>query len=97
MSISFPNDDGFVLVDFHALWCEPCKWVIPILDDVLIHFEGKISLEKCDIDEHPDVAKDFHVMSVPTLILFHNKKEIWRMRGFDTAQKMIRVLEDFVK
>jgi len=83
----------FVLIDFYAEWCEPCKWVVPILDDVSKHFEGKIKFGKIDIDHHPDISKALTIMSVPTLILFAHQKEIWRMRGFEPAPALIKTLE----
>lgn len=85
-----------VLVDFHAIWCEPCKWVEPVLDEVLKNFNGKIILHKVDIDQLPDVAREYHVLSVPTLILFKKGKEVWRMRGFDTAPMLIKTMGRFV-
>lgn len=90
---NFPSTNDFVIVDFYADWCEPCKWALPIINDVITHFEGKIVLEKINIDEQPDIAAEYHILSVPTFILFHNKKEIWRMRGFDIAPVMIRKIE----
>ena len=86
----------FILVDFYALWCEPCKWVEPVLDEVLKNFSGKIILHKLDIDMHPDVAREYHVLSVPTLVLFKNGNEVWRMRGFDTAPALSKALGQFV-
>ena len=97
--MNFPETDSsgqLVLVDFYATWCEPCKWVEPILDDVIKNYSGKIILEKVDIDEQPDVARDQHVMSVPTLMLLKNGKEIWRMRGFDTAPSLIRIFDTLI-
>ena len=85
-----------ILIDFHATWCEPCKWALPVIDDVLKHFNGKITLEKVNIDEQPDLAASLHIMSVPTFILYQNRKEIWRMRGFDIAPVMIRKIESAV-
>jgi len=87
---------NFVLVDFYATWCEPCKWVEPILKDVMISLSEKIHLHKVDIDKLPDIAKENHVLSVPTLMLFKDGKEIWRMRGFDTAPALISTLGKFL-
>jgi thioredoxin 1 len=90
------KNNEFVLINFSAQWCEPCQWVLPILEEVAKNFDGKILLEKIDIDEHPHLSKDFHILSVPTLVLFHNEKELWRMRGFDTAANLTRTLQEFV-
>jgi thioredoxin 1 len=85
--------NAFTLLDFHATWCEPCKWVDPLLVDIIKHFEGKIVLQKIDIDEHPDLAKQMHVLSVPTIVLYKGNIEAWRIRGFDTLPKMISEIE----
>jgi len=85
-----------VLINFTADWCEPCQWVKPILDEVIKNFSGKISLYQLDIDEHPETAKEYHVLSVPTLLLMKNGKEVWRMRGFETAPKLIKILEEYL-
>jgi len=90
---NFPSVDGFVMVDFYADWCEPCKWALPVIDVVIEHFKGKVLLEKINIDESPEIASEYKIMSVPTFILFKDKKEIWRMRGFDIAPVMIRKIE----
>jgi thioredoxin 1 len=92
MSLSNMIDSkGFVLVDFYADWCEPCKWVEPIVDEVIENFQGKVILQKIDIDMQPNIARDRLILSVPTLVLYKNGKEIWRMRGFDTAPVLIKV------
>jgi thioredoxin 1 len=80
------------LLFFSAEWCEPCKWAAPIVDEVIEKFPGRISLEKIDIDAHADKAREHHVLSVPTLVLFKEGKEVWRMKGFDTAPNLQRIL-----
>jgi thioredoxin 1 len=90
------SSDQPVLVDFYAVWCDPCKWVEPVLDEVIKNFDGKILLHKIDIDEEPAIAREHHVMSVPTLILFKNGKELWRMKGFNTAPVLTKIFEAFV-
>ena len=78
-----------VLIDFSASWCEPCTWALPVIKDVIKHFDGKLILEIIDIDLHSETAKSLHVLSVPTLVLFVNGIETWRMRGYDIAPKLI--------
>lgn len=90
------TSNDFVLADFYADWCEPCKWVEPIVDGVIRNFSGKIILQKIDIDKQPDTAREHHILSVPTLVLFKNGKEVWRMRGFDTMPALIKIFEHFV-
>ncbi len=83
----------YVLIDFYAEWCDPCKWVVPVLEEVSNHFMGRIRFGKIDIDHHPAISKELAILSVPTLILFSNQNEIWRMRGFEPAPALIRTLE----
>jgi thioredoxin 1 len=87
---------SYTLIDFHATWCEPCKWVEPIVNDIVKHFEGKLSLEKIDIDEHPDLARELHVLSVPTIVLYKGNEELWRIRGFDTLPRMIAQISEHI-
>ena len=85
-----------VLVDFYATWCEPCKWVEPVLDEIIKHFSGKIVLHKIDIDLHPEIARQHHILSVPTMVLFRSGEEVWRMRGFDTAPVLKKILVNYL-
>jgi thioredoxin 1 len=86
-----------VLVDFYADWCEPCKWVEPVLKELHDHYGSRLVLEKINIDSHPEIAAGLHVLSVPTLILFSGGAEKWRKRGFDTAPKMIAEIESVIE
>ncbi len=86
-------DQKFVLLDFYADWCEPCKWADPVMEDALSKIENRPPLIKINIDDQPTLTKELHVLSVPTFILLKDGKEIWRMRGFDTANKIILQLQ----
>ena len=61
---------GPVLVDFFATWCGPCKMLAPTIDQVAEEMAGKAQVYKLDIDQSPDIARTYGVMSVPTLIVF---------------------------
>lgn len=87
------RNEPLLLLDFYATWCEPCKWAEPIMEQVLRHFGGRIELQKIDIDQFPEKAREFHVMSVPTFVLMRQGQELWRYRGFDSAAAMIRMME----
>ncbi len=71
-----------VLVDFFATWCGPCKMLSPILDQVEQEMGEKVVIAKVDIDESMDLAKEYGIMGVPTLILFKNGAEVTRVSGF---------------
>lgn len=76
----------FVLVDFFATWCGPCQMMGPVIEeldkDLNNQFPGKISVAKLDIDVSSDIAQEYNVMSVPTLIIFKKGKEVYRSTGF---------------
>ena len=84
------------LLFFSAGWCEPCKWADPIVNEVVENAGGKISLSKVDIDANVEMAKQHHIMSVPTLVLFKEGKEVWRMKGFDTASNLQKIFSDLI-
>ena len=73
-----------ILVDFYANWCGPCKMITPELEKV----ESNIKVVKVDVDEFEDLAREYGVMSIPTLILFENGKEIKRTIGFIDRDKI---------
>lgn len=64
-----------VLVDFYAEWCMPCKMFGPILESAAEDFEGKMKIVKVNIDESPELAQKYFVMSIPTLKLFNGSEE----------------------
>lgn len=81
------ESNELVLVDFYADWCGPCKMLAPILEQI-----DSIDVLKINVDEFPDLAAKFGVMSIPTLILFRDGKEVKKEIGFrnlDDIKKMI--------
>ena len=72
---------GVVLVDFFATWCGPCKMLGPIVEEIGAESDGSFKVYKVDIDECEDIAMDYAIMSVPTLIVFKDGDEAARMIG----------------
>lgn len=80
-SMKQENMSGLVLVDFWAPWCGPCRMAAPILEAMSEEYEGKVTFGKLNIDDYPEVAVSLGVMSIPTIILFKDGKEIDRIIG----------------
>lgn len=75
--------DTPALVDFYAEWCGPCKMAAPVLDELADEAEGKYAIIKVNVDENQELAGKYGVMSIPTVVLFKEGKEIDRKVGFN--------------
>jgi thioredoxin 1 len=83
-----------VLVDFWATWCGPCKMVAPVLEEIAGENGEKLTIAKLDIDENPNTARDYQVMSIPTLILFQGGKPIKTIVGAKPKAALLNDLAD---
>ena len=64
------QDDKLVIVDFWATWCGPCRMLTPVLDDIEEELSDKITVVKCNVDDADEIAAQFRIMSIPTLLFF---------------------------
>ena len=87
------NQDKPVLVDFFATWCGPCKTQAPILDQVKQRLGNQVSIIKIDVDQNQQVAAQYQVRSVPTLIIFKNGQIKWRQSGVFAANELENLLK----
>lgn len=83
-----------VLVDFWAVWCGPCQMQNPILEEVEKEFEGKVKVGKLNVDENPNIAGKYQVMSIPTLMLFKAGQIVKQMIGVQSKETLV---EEFKK
>ena len=85
-----------VVVDFWAEWCGPCKMIAPVLEDIAKEQSGKISIAKLNVDENPDVARRFEVLSIPTLIVFKDGQPAKRLVGAKGKAQLLQELAEFI-
>lgn len=83
-----------VLVDFFAQWCGPCKMLAPILEKVSARVEGKAKVVKIDIDNANELAAQFGIMSVPTMIAFKNGEPVFKKIGLQQTDALVAALEE---
>ncbi len=88
--------DRPVVVDFWAEWCGPCKMLAPILDEVAGENADKITVAKVNVDENPDLARQFDIMSIPTLIVFKDGQPAHRFQGASGKAGLLQNLDQFL-
>jgi thioredoxin 1 len=85
-----------VLVDFWAEWCGPCKMIAPVLEEIASEQGEKLSIAKLNVDDNPDVAMRFNVMSIPTLIVFKDGEPAKRLVGAKGKGQLLQDLAEYV-
>jgi len=77
-----------VLVDFTAVWCAPCKMLDPIVEELANDWEDSVRIFKLDVDQHPNVAMNYQIMGVPTLMLFKDGEPVERVTGYQPKDRL---------
>lgn len=90
---SIINDSKPVIVDFHALWCGPCKVQSPILQEIAGELGERIRVIKIDVDQNQEIASRYQIRSVPTLMIFKNGEIKYKQAGVHTKQQLMGVLQ----
>ena len=88
--------DTPVLVDFWAEWCGPCKMIAPTLAEIASEQKGKLTIGKLNVDDNPDTARRFDVMSIPTLLVFKDGQQVKRLVGAKGKGQLLQDLAEFI-
>lgn len=78
---SLKNGDKPLVVDFWATWCGPCRAIAPYIEELAKEYDGKIVVGKCDVEENDDIAMEFGIRNIPTILFFKNGELVDRMVG----------------
>ena len=85
-----------VLVDFWAEWCGPCKMIAPTLEEISVEHRGKIAIAKLNVDDNPETARRFDVMSIPTLLVFKGGEPVKRLVGAKGKGQLLQDLAEYI-
>ena len=84
------------LVDFWAPWCSPCRMIAPVVDEIAVEFDGKVKVGKVNVDENREIAHEYGVMSIPTLIIFKGGQAVDRIVGFKSKNELAEALGKYI-
>ncbi|MEY2403960.1 MAG: thioredoxin 1 [Acidimicrobiaceae bacterium] len=85
-----------LVVDFWAEWCGTSKMITPILEEIAVEQVGKVRIAKLNVDDNPDAARRYEVMSIPTLIVFRDGQPVKRMIGAKGKGQLLQELDEFI-
>jgi thioredoxin 1 len=90
------NSEKPVVVDFWAEWCGPCKMIAPTLEEIASEHKGKLRIAKLNVDDNPQTAMRYNVMSIPTLMVFNDGEPVKRLVGAKGKGQLLQDLAEFI-
>lgn len=90
------SEDRLVLVDFFAAWCQPCKMMHPVLEQLKADLGDKVRIIKVDVDRHGQTAAQYGIQAVPTLMLFRRGQTLWRQSGALPKGDLLSVINQYL-
>ncbi len=91
--LAFLNDDRYILIDFYAEWCGPCKKMKPFLDEISNEKAANVKIIRIDVDKNPTITKEMNIEGLPTLHLYKNKELKWNKLGFAAKEEILEKLK----
>jgi thioredoxin 1 len=89
-------ESELVLVDVWAPWCNPCRMISPIVDEISNEYQGRLSVGKMNADDNRDIVSDLGIRSIPTLLLYKNGEIVDRLVGGVNKQKIVDLIEQYI-